>query len=141
MIPLKKRSSFTLVEALICILIVGGGLSLFLPAIKNTTDVYRNLRMQGTCHYLADEYFATTLLECLSKNASREIENFSQELIVTCESIPYRVTLTIQPEEKDRDEEEKEKFMVIFKVQVAPAMKKNKDGVTRETKLCVALQK
>lgn len=142
---MNRKRSFTLAEVFISLIIVGGAFALFLPAIKGTTDSYRILRMKGTCQYIADEYFATTVLDCLSNQMPEGIENFSKEDIVTIDHIPYLVKIDLQPEEKEADDEEKEDIRVQLNIAVMPHMvdEKNKldSQAIRKTTLCVHTQK
>lgn len=130
---------------LVSLIIVGLAFSLFLPAIKSATGTYRTAQREGACQYLADEYFARTVILCLSKEVPKELQTLSKDCVVTFDHDKYLISTTLSPAE-DEINEGKETFMVLLKVSVSYAGICEKDGkkiseAIRETKLCVAPQK
>lgn len=139
------RRSFTLVEVLVSLIIVGGAFSLFLPAIKSATGTYRTIQRESACQYLADEYFSRTVILCLSRDVPKELQTLSKDCVVEFDHDKYLVSTTLSPAE-DEINEGKETFMVCLKVSVSYEGMREKDGkkipeAIRETKLCVAPQK
>lgn len=138
---MTRRHPFTLAEALISLIVVGGAFTLFIPAIRGTTGSFRAIQRQSACQYLADEYFSRTVIQCLSKNAPKEIETISKDFVVDFDHDTYIISTRLSSAEDDKNEE-KEKFLVSLTVSASyEGMKKEDQGAVRETKLCVVLPK
>lgn len=135
----KKRYSFTLVEVFVSILLVGGAFALFIPAIKAASNSYCVLRAEGNCQSLADEYFAQAVLELISKELPKDAESFTKKFDMTIDSLDYHVSISLKPDEASQEEDQKEKYTTVLNVEVSSPL--TKKLATRETKLCVAIQK
>ena len=136
------KHSFALAEVLIALVVVGGAFSFLIPAIRGATYTYRTLQQEGTCHYLADEYFSRAIVDCLSKRPTSDLKSFSNEMQVTIDHSNYRVVTRLSADDKKKDDNG-EKFLITLRVTARPTTLQgdNSEGIIRETKLCVNPQK
>lgn len=104
-----RRLSFALIEALIAIVVVGGALTFFLPAMNSVFHQYRQLKREITCQYLVDEYFANAFLKCVSGKLPEGCldQEVIQESTVTYFYDTYDVKVVIGPDSSDTGKSEK----------------------------------
>ena len=98
------RRSFALAEVFVSLIVVGGAFTLFLPAIRSATGSFRTIQRESCCQYLADEYFSRTVIQCLSKDVPKELENFSKDFIVELDHDKYLVSTRLSPAEGEINE-------------------------------------